>query len=161
MAKRASELDPERTYRSAMRELIGERWGELWRAVPVALAGEDIEGVHDVRVASRRLRAAVDICAPCYPRKAYARMRKAVAEVTDELGGVRDCDVLLDFLKAERKRVSAEERAGLDDLIALATARREELRPTLIAYLTGLEAEGFRARFERFIARAGNGRARE
>ena len=155
------DLHADDSFAEAARKLITTKSAEMWSYAPGTIAGEDIEQLHDMRVASRRLRAAVDICAPCYPRKAYARMRKAVAEVTDELGGVRDCDVLLDFLKAERKRVSAEERAGLDDLIALATARREELRPTLIAYLTGLEAEGFRARFERFIARSGDGPARE
>ncbi len=44
-------LDPGQSYRSAMQTLIAERFGAVWSAVPVAISGEDIEGVHDVRVA--------------------------------------------------------------------------------------------------------------
>ena len=33
----------------------------------------DIERVHDMRVATRRLRAALEIFEPCFPAKPYAR----------------------------------------------------------------------------------------
>ena len=56
-------------FRDAMRTLIGERWEAVWAAIPAAIDGEDIEGVHAVRVASRRLRAAMDTGAPCFPPK--------------------------------------------------------------------------------------------
>jgi hypothetical protein len=48
--------------------------------------------------------------------------------------------------------VSREERAGLDDLIEMVRAQREELRPHMITYLADLEASGFRERFDRFVA---------
>ncbi|MER3486331.1 MAG: hypothetical protein C4345_10505 [Chloroflexota bacterium] len=62
MAARSDQsYDPTLPYRGVMRDLIAARWGAVWRAVPVAIEGTDPEGVHDVRVASRRLRAAMDV----------------------------------------------------------------------------------------------------
>ena len=114
--RREPVLDPEQSYRSAMRELIAHRWGEVWRAVPVALAGEDIEGVHDVRVASRRLRAAMDVAAGCFPASWYRPLHKAAKEITGALGEVRDRDVLLEALAADRAAAPAAEHPGLDRL---------------------------------------------
>ena len=58
----------ETNFRETMKALIAERWAAVWHAIPVALESTDIEGVHDVRVASRRLRAAMDIAQPAFPR---------------------------------------------------------------------------------------------
>ena len=73
-------------------------------AIPIALAGTDIEGVHDVRVASRRLRAAMDIAAPAFPGKWYKPLHRTAKEITGALGEVRDRDVLLEALRADRAR---------------------------------------------------------
>lgn len=129
---------PDDTFRQAAVKIIRPRLAEMWQHLPGTIAGEDVEELHQMRVASRRLRAAVDICAPCFPPKRYAGFRQEVAEVTDALGGVRDCDVLLEFLTAERAGVGPEEEAGIDDMIALITARREALRPGMVAHLSAL-----------------------
>ena len=47
--------------------------GRGLEAVPVAIEGVDPEGVHDVRVASRRLRAAMDVAASAFPRTGTSR----------------------------------------------------------------------------------------
>jgi CHAD domain-containing protein len=146
------DLSADEPFASAARKIIKTKSDEMWSYAPGTIADEDIEYLHSMRVSSRRLRAAVDICAPCFPRKAYARYRDVISELTGALGSVRDADVMLDFLKRERKQVRAEERAGLDDLIALVRTRREEMRPQMIAYLAELEAGAFRQRFERFLA---------
>lgn len=140
MAKERSNSGPRPndTFRQAALKIIRPRLAEMWQHLPGTIAGEDVEELHQMRVASRRLRAAVDICAPCFPPKRYAGFRQEVAEVTDALGGVRDCDVLLEFLIAERESVGPEEEAGIDDMIALITARREALRPGMIAHLSTL-----------------------
>lgn len=135
-------LDPAAPYAEAMRRLIAARWGALWRAVPAALTGEDIEGVHDVRVASRRLRAAMDVAADCFPRRWYKPLHRAAKEITGALGEVRDRDVQLAFLAKERERVPSAERPGLDRLIARLTTERDAARAAMERYLGGLEATG-------------------
>lgn len=145
-------LSADDTFKEAAAKIILTKSAEMWHYAPGTIAGEDIEELHSMRVSSRRLRAAVDICAPCYPARGYARFQRTVNDLTGELGAVRDADVMLDFLRRERERVSPAERAGLDDLIAVVSAQREALRPHMIAYLAELEASGFRRQFEAFVA---------
>ena len=135
-------LDPAQSYRSAMRELIAARWGEVWRAVPVALGGEDIEGVHDVRVASRRLRAAMDVATECFPAGWYRPLHETAKAITGALGEVRDRDVLLEALAAEREAAPAAERPGLDRLIERIERERTGARAEMDAFLAGVLARG-------------------
>lgn len=145
--KRAVEadLDPRQDYRSAMRTLIAARWGAVWRAVPVARAGEDPEGVHDVRVASRRLRAAMDVAVDAFPAAWYRPLHRVAKEITGALGEVRDRDVLLAFLEDERAGAPSVERAGIDRLVARVTRERDAARAEMVAFLAGLDERGVAA----------------
>lgn len=126
-------------FRDAMRNLIGRRWGALWEAVPVAIEGTDIEGVHDVRVASRRLRAAMDVSTDAFPNQWFRQLHRVAKEITTALGGVRDRDVLLEELTRKRNLALPGEHPGFDRLIARQQAEREDARKTMLAFLQGLE----------------------
>jgi triphosphatase len=136
-----SELDPNDSYRSAMKTLIGARFGAVWKAVPAAIEGSDPEGVHDVRVASRRLRAAMDVAVGCFPDAWYGPLHQLAKSITTELGEVRDRDVLLQHLEEEWERVSPKERAGLDRLIARVRTERDEARIHMVTFLERLETD--------------------
>ena len=85
----------------------------------------DVERVHDMRVATRRLRAAIEVFEPCFPRK---RLRKALREVkalADALGERRDRDVEIEFLEGLAAEASAVDS---ESLAALIESRREEQR---------------------------------
>jgi CHAD domain-containing protein len=131
-------------YRDAMRVLIGARWADLWEAVPRALDASDPEGVHDVRVASRRLRAAMDVADGCFPERWYRPLHKAAKEITGALGEPRDQDVLLEAFHAQRKRIRVADRAGIDHLIAQIETRRDTARAEMAEYLSHLEKRGIR-----------------
>ena len=133
-----AKLDPDQDFRSAMRRLIAHRWGDVWRAVPVALAGEDIEGVHDVRVASRRLRAAMDVAVDCFPANWYRPLHRAAKEITGALGEVRDRDVLLAALRSERAEAATAEWPGIDRLIARIEGERAAARAEMERFLRDL-----------------------
>jgi CHAD domain-containing protein len=123
-----------------MRRLIDERWRDVWKAVPVAIAGEDPEGVHDVRVASRRLRAAMDVAVNAFPSDWYKPLHRIAKEITSELGEVRDRDVQIEYLMSERERASPGDHTGIDRLIARLDREREAARAEMLAYLATLEA---------------------
>ncbi|MDD5369652.1 MAG: CHAD domain-containing protein [Anaerolineaceae bacterium] len=61
--------------------------------------GEDIEFIHRMRVASRRLRAALPLFSDCLPPKKYPTWEKSIREITKALGAARDLDVQLDVLQ--------------------------------------------------------------
>ncbi|MBN1591472.1 MAG: CHAD domain-containing protein [Pirellulales bacterium] len=64
---------------------------------PTCLA-KDTEGVHQSRVASRRLRAALELFADCFPAESVDRWQKALRRVTRGFGPARDQDVHILFL---------------------------------------------------------------
>lgn len=132
------------TYRDAMRTLIGVRWEEVWVAVPRAVEGTDIEGVHDVRVASRRLRAAMDVAAPAFPASWYKPLHTVAKEITAELGEVRDRDVMLDYLQTEREKAPPNERPGIDRLISRIDRERVAARADMESFLQELDKRELR-----------------
>ncbi len=132
------------TYRDAMRTLIGARWEEVWRTVPRAVEGTDIEGVHDVRVASRRLRAAMDVAAPAFPASWYKPLHTVAKEITSELGEVRDRDVILEHLSAEREAAPPNERPGIDRLMARIDRERVAARTEMESFLQELDKRALR-----------------
>ncbi len=141
-------LDPDAEFRATMRVLIGERWVKVWEAIPAAIAGDDIEGVHQVRVASRHLRAAMDVAAGCFPDKWYRPLHKTAKEITGALGDVRDLDVLHDAFMAKRRKIRVADRAGIDFLIAGIEADRNIARAEMERYLTSLQKSKLRKQTE-------------
>jgi len=67
---------------------------ELAETLPIALAGEDIEGVHKVRVQVRRLRTCLKLGTPYFRKKVIKSLRGELKEVGQIFGQVRDLDVL-------------------------------------------------------------------
>lgn len=60
---------------------------------------EDIEYVHRMRVATRRIRAALPLYRDCFSRKEYRRWRIGIRAITRALGEARDADVQIDYLQ--------------------------------------------------------------
>lgn len=128
----------ESSFRSAMAPLIAERWAAVRQTIPAAIEGADIEGVHDVRVASRRLRAAMDIAAPAFPKRWYKLLHRTAKEITRALGEVRDRDVLLESLAADRATAAAAEAPGIDRLMQRVDRERIVARQEMERFLGAL-----------------------
>jgi CHAD domain-containing protein len=118
-----------------MQHRIAERWGAVWRSIPAAIEGADSEGVHDVRVASRRLRAAMDVASECFPPSWYRPLHALAKQLTSELGAVRDRDVMIEHLVQERDAAPPGDRPGIDRLIARITRERDVARAQMVAFL--------------------------
>jgi CHAD domain-containing protein len=122
--------------------VIAERWEHVWQATPVAIEGSDPEGVHDVRVASRRLRAAMDVAADAFPAEWYRPLHKLAKQITRELGAVRDRDVLIASFEKERAAAPPEEWPGIDLVITRIEHERIEARQHMERFLKSLEETG-------------------
>lgn len=72
--------------------------GALRQEIEGVRQAEDIEYIHRMRVASRRLRASLPLFSDCLPQKKYAAWEKQVRAITRALGKARDLDVQLDLL---------------------------------------------------------------
>jgi len=136
-----TEAPSEVSYREAMREAIAAQWAAVWKAIPAVIDSDDPDAVHRVRVASRRLRAAMDVAPACFPPKWYRPLHKTSKAITRSLGEVRDRDVLLDALTREREQASAAERPGIDHMIAGVRRERKRERKKMLRFLLTLESE--------------------
>lgn len=110
--------------------------------------GSDPEELHDMRVASRRLRAAVRAFGDAIPPKRRERLRKELRWLGRRLGGVRDLDVLLRRFEAGG--------AGLAPLRAALEREREKARARMVR---ALESRRF-ARLLLEIGKASRGEGR-
>src|ERR687884_1430287 len=84
--------------------VLRSRLDEMCQFRVAALDYSDTEGVHDMRVASRRLRSVMRDCKPYLRSKKLRRVRAYLKAVAGALGAVRDQDVAilaLEELKAE------------------------------------------------------------
>jgi CHAD domain-containing protein len=113
---------------------------------------EDIEYIHRMRVASRRLRAALPLFRPCFPARQYGRWMAGIAGITRALGEARDADVQIAFLlKYQKKNLAAWKKRHQDEgseppaapalryLIADLRKRRALLQDHVLEALDALE----------------------
>ncbi len=89
-------------------ELMGHSDGVLDMA--------EISGVHDMRVATRRLRAALEVFAPCFPKAGHARVLEEVKAIADALGERRDRDVAILSLTSFAAEMPTPDRPGITSL---------------------------------------------
>src|SRR4051794_8285857 len=84
-AKPIPDLTPEQPYAEAAARIVSIRGAELTDEAQGVLDTGDIERVHDMRVATRRLRAALEIFEPCFPAKPYDQALTEVKRLADAL----------------------------------------------------------------------------
>src|SRR6266536_6703900 len=111
------DLAAENRYAEAAAKIVSVRAGELAEHADGVLDTGDIERVHDMRVATRRLRAALEIFEPCFPAKPYGQALGDVKRLADALGERRDRDVAIASLHNFNDQMAAPDRRGVGSLI--------------------------------------------
>ena len=130
-------------FAEAAAATVAVRAEELFEHSENVLDMEDIERVHDMRVASRRLRAVLEIYAPCFPREQFRPLLKEVKALADALGARRDPDVQLEALA---------EHEGVGVLVERTRREQAEGNATLQAALEHAEETDLRGRIELLVA---------
>jgi CHAD domain-containing protein len=114
---------------------------------PGTRLGEDPEELHDMRVAARRMRAAMRLFDDALPARAE-KHRAEVSWIARALGEVRDLDVQLEQIHAWSAGADGADREALQVLASMMAARRSASRRQLLRALDS-------RRYERLVASAG------
>lgn len=134
---REVELDCEAPFALAAVKVVEVRAAEVFEHSAGVLDLDDVEPVHNTRVATRRLRAALEVFEPCFPRKRHRKALRRVKDLADALGVRRDLDVEIELLESLAEEVGSEDREALAALVAgLRTRQRwanDELAPFVAA----------------------------
>jgi CHAD domain-containing protein len=151
---REVELDCDEPFAQAATLVVKVRAGEVFEHSGSVLDIADPERVHDMRVATRRLRAAMEVFAPCFPRKRFRKALKEVKALADALGARRDCDVEIEFL--ERFAGEAEPSDGEAVAAMVAGLRQEQARANeaLAPFVAEERLAKLRRRLARLVERA-------
>lgn len=115
--------------------MISTRASEVFEQAHDVLDVGDIERVHDMRVATRRLRAALEVFEPCFPRKRHRRSLKRVKALADALGERRDRDVAIEFLEDFASEAPDADQAPLAELIERLRAEQRQANEELAAFV--------------------------
>jgi CHAD domain-containing protein len=139
-------VDPFEPYALAAARVVRVRADELFDHAEGVLDTSDIERVHDMRVASRRLRAVLEIFEPCFPKGDYKTVLRDVKSLADALGERRDPDVHIEDMEAFEAQVQATLRPGIDALVDRLRARQASGNDTLAAALENVRENDLHAR---------------
>jgi len=129
-----AEMQNEPFARSGRRMLL-ERVRKMIEWREDVLKHDDIEAVHRMRVASRRLRAALDAYQPICEPKPFKKAYRRVKELADILGRARDTDVMIENLRAQQGQMSHEKQKGAKWLIERLCTYRQECQQNLEVFL--------------------------
>lgn len=128
---------------------------------PGTRLGEDPEELHDMRVASRRMRAAMKVFEGVLPLRA-ARFREELKWIAASLGEVRDLDVQLEGLEDLVPKGSGASPGGekqLAELSGVLLVRREAARRRMLRTLDSGRYGRFVESFSEFLQRGPSGRS--
>lgn len=139
---------------AGIRLALTSRFAEMYALRGDALDWMDIEGVHDMRVASRRLRGALRDFAPYVRRRRLSDVNDELKKVADVLGGVRDEDVAILALEKLATKAPAEISAGVTHFAQQHAARRDDAREALARVLTEERLAGLQDEFAEALRRA-------
>lgn len=152
---RKVELDCEGSFAQAARRVVEVRSREVFVHRKGVLDTDDVERVHDMRVATRRLRAALEVFAPAFPRKRHRKVLKKVEALADALGERRDADVEIELLEGFLDEVAGEDRAALDDLIGQTRGRQREANERLRPRVARKRLKKLRRRLRKLVEEPG------
>jgi hypothetical protein len=172
-ARKVSQLDPDATLADNARRIAAVRLDEVRSFAPRAFDPSEVEALHDMRIAAKRLRYVLEITGPALGP--FARQGASTAKkLQDLLGEIHDCDVMLPRVHAHTDRLRGEDAAwvrqaagsrpkdlapsaarntpnraryrGLEALAVYLSARRAVLFDRFLREWETLESGGFAAR---------------
>lgn len=158
-AKPIPDLSADVPYTEAAARVVSVRGAELAEQAQGVLDTGDIERVHDMRVATRRLRAALEIFEPCFPANSYAQALAEVKRLADALGERRDRDVAIAALHGFNDQMPAPDRRGVTSLIEQFRSEQQEANEGLAPLVSDESLKSLRDNMDELVAAASGGTA--
>jgi CHAD domain-containing protein len=135
--------------------LLERRTRALQRYLPSAVKG-DYHGVHQARVATRRLREAVPVLTTGAKGAKTGKAQRKIRRLTRALGTVRELDVTMSILDELAQRPGIP-RNALEDVRAHVLNEREERRKVMLARLSDVNAQKLSRRLHAVAVALSNG----
>lgn len=144
-------LQPEDTMPEAGRKILLEDFITMLNYEDGARSGGDIEDLHKMRVATRRMRSALRLLGDYYKPKVIKPFVKQLKTLADKLGKVRDLDVMIHDLR------QLPNHELMTDVFTELESQRKVAREQLASHLDSVKCQTFFEKFAKFASKPGKG----
>jgi len=146
-------LNPSHTLDEALHRIIHRQLRHFLSRIYGLSIGEDLEYVHEMRVATRRIRAAMKIFKKAMNSKLIL-LQKEIKDWASDLGRVRDLDVLQEFLSDYMAR-----EGRMDPFILRLSDKLQKKRiqgiETLLKHFTGEKISSMEQKYAFYLESSG------
>jgi CHAD domain-containing protein len=153
-AREVPGFDCEESFAAAAARVVELRAEEVFGHSDGVLDMGEIEHLHDMRVATRRLRAALEVFEPCFPHKRHRKALKGVKKLADALGERRDSDVAIEFLEGLGGEVAQTDREAVEALTGRLRIEQARANEDLVPYVASKRLKKLRRRLRRLVEAA-------
>jgi CHAD domain-containing protein len=151
-AREIPDLEPGDPYGAVATRVVEVRAAEIVEHADGVLDLTDVERLHSMRVSTRRLRAALEIFAPCFPEEDHAAALAEVKALADALGERRDRDVSIEMLERFAEGLAAPDRRGIAGLVARIRGEQASVNDELASEVAPQRLEALSARIAELTA---------
>ena len=148
-------VNPQETLRSNAPLMLHTRLEELYQFAPYIHDPAQVEELHNMRIAAKRLRYTLEIFAPCFSGKDFDKVYTQAKSIQEQIGEIHDRDVRGPLLQAfldAHAHARPEIRSGLESLIQTQQSERAQLYSKFIAYWNKIQRQGFKRQFLLLLA---------
>lgn len=157
LAAQAQPVNAEETMAEAGRKILLADFIKMLENETGSREGGDIEHVHDMRVATRRMRSALRLLNEFFQPKAVRAIERPLRRTARALGTVRDLDVMIDSLEKAKEGLEPTAQEALSAMIERLDGERVTARHALNRVLDKGEYRHFVDDFARFVSTPGMG----
>src|SRR5215207_3372274 len=144
-------VTPEDRMGEAARKALLHDFIQMLKNEDGSRAGDDIKSVHDMRVATRRMRSVLMLMDAHFKPKAIRAFQQPLQKVARALGGVRDLDVMIENLTRFQATLPDDQREALQGVVNVLEERRAGARQRLNTELGKGYYKRFRNAFTKFV----------
>ncbi len=145
-------VDPSMSLGEVAFAVLRRQFAEMRDHEPGTRLGEDPEELHDMRVPTRRMRAAMKVFEEALPERA-CWLREELRWVAHSLGDVRDLDVQIERFQAWKEEAGEEDSGFLDRILTITHKRRAEPRNNMLEVLDSSRYERLLSSFAEMLRR--------
>lgn len=150
--KEIIEIDSSTNTFDWVAEILRRRFAEVLALRNDALSAENIEGVHQMRVATRRLRSVLRDFSSLIDLDHLKNSKEELKRLADSLGKVRDQDVAIAALEKLREKAKRQNiKNGIEKMILKRQGIRENRKNSLMEILADSSIESLRDNFSKAI----------
>jgi len=150
-------VNPEGSLAENAPLMLHLRLEELYHFAPYISDPANVEELHNMRIAAKRLRYTLEVFASCFSNGGYNAIYGPAKEIQERIGEIHDCDVRVPLIQDFLERHASgkpEIRLGLEELEATESSRRQKLYEDFLVFWKELNGADYRKRFLSFLASA-------